>query len=151
MGIRTRRAAFMALALVCLVCGLGACGGSSRPSASAPSATATTTTPSAQTPATTPSTTTTPAAPPTAPSTTQTSPAPSSAHGSPAFKREHAALIALVACAREHGLDVSGPDAHNKIDHRRIDANSPHVKEVSKFCLTKVGEQARAEEQSKGP
>jgi hypothetical protein len=70
--------------------------------------------------------------------------------GSAAFKREHTELIALVACAREHGVNVRGPDAHNKIDHRRIDANSPHVKEVSKICLAKVGEQARAE-QTKGP
>lgn len=154
-----QRAASIAAVLILMACELTACGGSSHASASSRSASAASaasapttasTRATATTPTTTASTPTASTAPSASPPTTPTPPVSSSVRGSAAFKHEHAELVDLVACAREHGVDVPEPNAHNKILPRGIDTHNAHFKEVSEICLSKIGEQERAEA-SKGP
>ncbi len=63
------------------------------------------------------------------------------------FAAEREQLIAVVRCARRHGLHLPEPDSHNNVDTRGFHIQSPHNKALMSACLRQAVSQAASAQQ----
>jgi hypothetical protein len=61
--------------------------------------------------------------------------------------RERQQLTEVVSCARHHGLNLPEPDAHNNINPRGLNLESPHNKTIMNACFRNAVAKASSEQQ----